>query len=135
MLSITESFGKMKINMKKRNKSDRYESDRCESEIVNLFKSIKIVDGDDEEMGDDEKEMGDDDDDSTIQNKEEEEKYKNLIESWNMINIDNTEDVDFQDREKEIHGYETMYEGFYNSNDEFDEFDYWTSENDFNDNE
>jgi hypothetical protein len=128
MFSLEQSFNNISINTKKRNKNERYEN---VNEIDDLFKNIKIVNDSEEEMGDDEEEMGDDDDESIIRHEKE---YKNLIGSWNTdnnVNIDSTEDTDFPDKEKEIYGYETLYEGFYSSND----FDYWTSENDFNDNE
>lgn len=126
MLSIIESFESMNIN-KKRVRSERYENVQ---EIDNLFKSIKISNNSDEEA-DDEDECGDSDDDSTIRHEEE---YQELIKYWNINNIDNTEDIDYPDPEKEVYGYETLYEGFYDS-DGKDEFDYWTSDNDFNDND
>lgn len=129
MLSIIESFESMNIS-KKRVRTERYENVQ---EIDNLFKSIKISNNGDDEEADDDDECGGSDDDSPIPHKEEyqEEEYQELIKYWN---IDNTEDIDYPDPEKEVYGYETLHEGFYDS-DGKDEFDYWTSDNDFNDND
>lgn len=133
MYTLEKSFEEMRIGSRKRNRSERYEYEYSSvNEINNLLKTIKIANGSEDEMGDDEQEMGDDDDDSIIRNEE----YKYLINSWNMENEENmycAEDINYPDREKEMYGYETLYDGFYNSEDEL--FDYCRSDNDFNDNE